>query len=72
MIQALERHELGETRVIPIILRPSDWEKTPLGKLEVLPLNGKAVTSWKKIDEALLDITLGIRKSIEQVLQELS
>jgi hypothetical protein len=69
MQHALERHEAGETCVIPIILRPSDWKKTPLGKLQVLPLNGKAVTSWKKIDDALLDITIGIRKSIEQIQQ---
>jgi TIR domain len=71
MQRALERHESGETRVIPIILRPSDWKRTPLGKLEVLPLNGKAVTTWKKIDEALLDVTIGIRKSVEQIQQNI-
>jgi hypothetical protein len=40
MKQALEGHERGEAGVIPIILRWGLWEKTPLGKLQVLPTEG--------------------------------
>jgi hypothetical protein len=29
MIHAMERHESGEARVIPIILRPVDWAGAP-------------------------------------------
>src|SRR6266567_4582221 len=29
MHHAMERHKTGEARVIPIILRPTNWEKTP-------------------------------------------
>ena len=28
MLQALKRHDAGEARVIPIILRPCDWQST--------------------------------------------
>jgi len=35
--RALERHAEGSTRVIPAILRPCDWQKTPLGKLNATP-----------------------------------
>ncbi|MBD2097678.1 hypothetical protein H6F90_21500 [Trichocoleus sp. FACHB-591] len=35
---ALERHDKGEARVIPILLRPCDWKGAPLGKLQALPL----------------------------------
>jgi internalin A len=28
--RAIARHDAGEARVIPIILRPCDWLKTPL------------------------------------------
>ena len=29
MVRALQRHEAGTARVIPIILRPVDWENAP-------------------------------------------
>ena len=29
--RAMERHEAGEARVIPIILRPCDWQRAPFG-----------------------------------------
>src|SRR5579864_7896233 len=29
MQQALERHKGGEARVIPVILRPVDWQRAP-------------------------------------------
>jgi hypothetical protein len=32
MIRAMERHEKGEARVIPVILRPCDWHGLPFGK----------------------------------------
>ncbi len=38
---ATERHEAGEARVIPIILRPFDWHGAPFGKLQALPTDGK-------------------------------
>src|SRR5260370_30315226 len=33
MKQALERHEAGEARVIPIILKPVDWSGAPFSRL---------------------------------------
>ena len=60
----LERHYTGEAIVIPIILRPSDWQASPFSSLAVLPVEGKAVTTWDNQDGAFLDITLGIRKTI--------
>jgi len=45
---ALRRHGAGRARVIPIILRPVDWNRTPIGKLLALPRDGKPVTSWSK------------------------
>src|SRR5262249_24830754 len=44
MQHAMERHEANETRVIPILLRPCDWQSTPFGKLQALPSNGKPLT----------------------------
>jgi hypothetical protein len=43
MRQAMERHERGETHVIPVILRPVYWQGT-LGKLQALPTDARPVT----------------------------
>ncbi len=42
----MERHEVGEARVTPIILRPVDWQSAPFGKLQALPKNARPVTTW--------------------------
>ncbi len=67
--RAMERHERGEARVIPIILRPCDWHAAPFGKLQALPSDGKPVDSrnWYNKDEAFHNITQGIRKAIEDL-----
>lgn len=67
MKEALKRHRRGDARVIPVVLRPVDWSKTPIGKLLALPRNGKPVTSWNKRDEALLDVAKGIRRVVEEI-----
>ena len=70
MKRALERQEAGEARVIPVILRPVDWEQEPsLHKLQALPTNAKAVTTYPMpptYDEAFLDIARGIRNVVEE------
>src|SRR5258708_40168133 len=66
MQRALERHQSGEARVIPIILRPCDWQTSLFAHLQCLPRGGKAVTTWEKPDEAFLAITQGLRRVIGQ------
>lgn len=67
MQRAMERHEAGEARVVPVILRPCDWTSTPFAKLQALPKDAKAVTSWKVRDRALSDVATGIRKTVEEI-----
>src|SRR5215471_4694007 len=64
---ALERHQAGQARVIPIILRPTDLKGAPFAALQFLPAQGKAITTWKNRDEAFLDVTRGIRTAIENL-----
>jgi WD40 repeat protein len=60
--RALERHNAGEARVIPILLRPVDnWQGTPFGKLQALPRSGIPITLWHNRDAAFADIVQGIR-----------
>ncbi len=67
MKRAMERHYAGEARVIPIILRPTDWKSTPFEQLQVLPSNVQPVSRWQDRDEALLDIVTGIRKTVDEL-----
>src|SRR6266568_9648597 len=67
MKQAIDRHHAGEVRVIPIVLRPTDWQGAPFDKLKMLPTDAKAVTSWTTHDDAFTDIVRGIRASIHDL-----
>jgi hypothetical protein len=67
MERAIERHNEGMARVIPIILRPCDWQGSPFSKLQVLPKEGKPVTLWVDRDLAFLDVVQGIRRAVESL-----
>ena len=67
LMRAMERHEAGEARVIPIIVRPCDWHSAPFGKLQAFPKDGKPVTKWKPQDDAYVDIA----RQLRQVIMEL-
>ncbi len=58
MKRAMERHEQGEARVIPIFLRPTDWKGAPFVKLQALPTDAKPVTDpyWVTQDRAFIKI----------------
>ena len=66
MKRAMERHEAGDARVIPIMLRSVDWKGAPFAKLQALPQGAKAVTQWDDPDEAFTDIAKGIRNAVEE------
>jgi hypothetical protein len=61
MKRAMERHERGEARVIPIILRPCDWQTAPFGGLNALPADSKPVTKHQSLDDAFLEVARAIR-----------
>jgi predicted GTPase len=56
MHRALEKHDLNELVVVPIVVRPCAWKNSPLAKIQVLPLHGKPVANWRNHDEAWSNI----------------
>ena len=62
--RAMQRHDKRESRVIPVILRPCDWQRSSFGKLLATPKDGKPVTRWADRDEAFLDIVKAIRQAL--------
>ncbi len=49
MKRALERHQDGTARVIPVILRRTFWDGAPFSHLQVLPTDAKPVTQWTEM-----------------------
>lgn len=62
--RAIERHQRGEARVIPVLLRPVDLQNAPFADLAVLPVGGKPVTAWTNQDQAWENIASELRRSI--------
>jgi hypothetical protein len=52
MKQALEHSHAGTTRVIPLLLRPVDWQESPLAELAHWPFNREPITLWSDQDAA--------------------
>jgi hypothetical protein len=67
MKEALSRHNSGQARIIPIILRPCHWQTSPLSHIQVLPTDGKPVTTWDNLDEACLNIATGVMNAISDM-----
>jgi hypothetical protein len=66
MQRAIERHELKEARVIPIILRPVHWNEPPIDKLQALPTHAKPISKWPDRDDGFKNVVDGIVKVIRQ------
>ncbi len=65
MQQALERHRSGQVIVVPILIRPCDWQATVVAHLQCLPRNGNTCsTQWENRDAALLSIVQDLRHLI--------
>lgn len=72
--EALERHQQGEAKVIPVIVRPCDWESDGvISSLQILPSDGVPVNDtrhWHTRDAAWVDVVRGLRKTIQQLRED--
>lgn len=53
---ALRQQRRSDARLLPVLLRPAFVEATPWASLQLLPRDGKAVTSWVDPEEAIFSI----------------
>ncbi|HVL10697.1 MAG TPA: toll/interleukin-1 receptor domain-containing protein [Burkholderiaceae bacterium] len=67
MMKAMEMHEAGRARVIPVILRHCEWQSAPFGKLMAAPRDGRPITSWPDKDEAFSDVAKQVRLAVESL-----
>lgn len=59
--RAIERHQAGTARVVPVVLRPCLWDEAPFGHLAPLPANGTPITRCLDRDEAWLEVARAVR-----------
>jgi hypothetical protein len=64
--RAMQRYRQREARVIPIILRPCDWEHSLFSVLQALPIGAKPITLWPHQDKAFYDVVQGIHQVIKE------
>jgi hypothetical protein len=69
MQRAMQRHQLKEARVVPVLLRPTDWKGSPLAELQVLPADTVPITRWRNHDDAFLNVAQGIRKVVQEIVE---
>ncbi|MEM9090642.1 MAG: COR domain-containing protein [Cyanobacteria bacterium P01_F01_bin.53] len=67
MQQAMERHHAGKAKVIPVLLRATDFSGTPFKDLQGFPTNMKPVTQWSDRDAAWLNVETGIKEAIAAI-----
>jgi hypothetical protein len=61
---AIDRHKNGESIVVPIVIRPIEWETSPLGGLHALPRDAKPITRWPNRDLAWEDVARRLRRLV--------
>jgi TIR domain len=66
MSRAMEKHQEGSARVIPVILHPCDWQNAPFGALRATPTDGKPVSMFANQHEAFAIIAKDIREAAAQ------
>jgi len=69
MQQALQRHNAGFARVIPILLRAADWKNAPFSGLQILPEDARPIAQWRDRDEAWNSVVQEIRRVLDETSQ---
>ncbi len=70
MQKAIQQHNANVSLIIPIVLRPCDWQSLEINKFQSLPKEVKPITTWDNIDEAWLDVVKGLRSLIKEFVNK--
>lgn len=70
LTHAMDRHEQGTARVIPVILRKCEWQEMPYAKLQALPKGARPVTDFTDKDDAFTEIAAGIRTLVDVLAEK--
>ena len=68
--RAMERHETGETTVVPILVRHCDWHAAPFGKVQGLPEGADPVKEFEGRDKAWAGVATALRVVVEKITKK--
>lgn len=64
MTRAVERAVRQQTILVPVIIRPCDWQTAPFARFQALPENAKPISAWRPRDLGWANVASGIRRLI--------
>lgn len=62
---AMNRHDEGTAKVVPVIIKNCLWQEMPFAKLQALPRDAKPVVTYENHDDAFTEIAYAINKLVE-------
>lgn len=65
LAKAIQRHDQGTARVVPIYVRDCVCEETPIEKLHGVPRKDRPVSTWKDRHKAWTSVAKGIQEAVE-------
>lgn len=72
MARAIEKHDIQQSLIVPIVIRPCAWKNSPFVNFQALPFEGKPISSWNDKDEAWLNVYEGIKNVCTNFIQQRS
>jgi uncharacterized RDD family membrane protein YckC len=70
--KVMERHNRGQTIMIPLLVRNCMWKRTPFARLDVLPRNSQPLNNkqyWNSQDDAIMAVVEDIDRSLNELAQ---
>ncbi len=64
--EAMQKHQEGQAKVVPIMLRECNCGREVFSKLQMLPKEGKAVVLWENQDTAWTDVVNRLETAFEK------
>jgi replicative DNA helicase len=67
---AMERHEAGRARLIPIFIRPTEWQDAPFAGIQGLPKDALPISQWDNEDLAWQNVAAGLRTVLREIREQ--
>jgi hypothetical protein len=65
MPRAIQRATSGEALLVPVLVRPVDWQGTDISAFQALPIDATPISKWSDRDDAYISVSIGLRQTIE-------
>ncbi|KFC19048.1 toll/interleukin-1 receptor domain-containing protein [Epilithonimonas lactis] len=64
---AQRMQEDGKIIIVPIIVEPCDWQRTPFGNLKAIPKDGKPISEYTNQNVAFLNVVDELRRLTQKI-----